>query len=298
MYEGKSVQLTAKDGVKLSAHLFSNHISKPNLIIVASAAGVPQYYYKKFAQFASGSFDFDVLTFDYRGIAGSLNHPIKKDQSLMSEWGSHDLNAAIRWGNTKYDKIFLIGHSVAGQVFPKAEYADSVTAAYFVCTATASKKFWNGWPAFVVNLFWYVAIPLLSVIYGYLPSWVLGGGENLPLPAVKEWRKWGLHPQGVLQGKAEVTRQFARLHMPIHFLNVEDDKILAPVSAAHELMHYYSNAVTTFQFIRPKDLKIKKIGHFGFFSSGNKDKLWSMPIMYFTQYVRSLEELSLADTDR
>ncbi len=298
MHEAKKIQLNTLDGVQIAANLYSNSEPKLNLIVVAPAAGVTQGYYRKFAQFSSQNFDFDVLTFDYRGIGDSLSQHIKQDKSKMSEWGSHDMNEALRWGRSRYAKIFLIGHSVAGQVFPKAEHAKSVTAAYFVCTQTAAKKFWRGWPRLVVNLFWYIALPLTSKFYGYMPSWVLGGGEHLPLHVVREWRTWGLHPQGVLQGNQKVRDQFNRLCIPIHFVNIEDDRILAPLTATREIMHYYGNAVTTFQHIRPKDLSIKKLGHFGFFSSGNKEKLWSMPIMYFTQYVRTLEELSLADSDQ
>ncbi|XOV93131.1 MAG: hypothetical protein ACFHWX_00180 [Bacteroidota bacterium] len=299
MQEARKFELITRDGVQLAASLFHNDTRKSNLIIVAPAAGVPQYYYKKFAEFASEDFDFDVLTFDYRGIAASLKKPIKEDKSTMSEWGSKDMDEAFRWGSEKYDKIFLIGHSVAGQVFPKAEHARSVTAAYFVCSQTASKKYWSGWPKLAVSLFWYIVLPFTSWIYGYLPKWTLGGGENLPFKAVREWRKWGLHPQGVLQGDQRVKDQFNQLHIPIHFVNIEDDRILAPVDATRELMHYYSNAITTFQHIRPKDLHINKLGHFGFFSSGHKEKLWSMPIMYFRQYVKSFEEeISLADKDQ
>jgi len=297
MQQAKNIQLNTLDGVQIAANLYSTSSPKLNLIVVAPAAGVPQNYYRKFAQFASQNFDFDVLTFDYRGIGASLNHHIKQDKSYMSEWGSHDMNEALRWGRSRYAKVFLIGHSVAGQVFPKAEHAKSVTAAYFVCTQTASKRFWSGWPKVVVNLFWYVGLPIANKIYGYMPGWLLGGSEHLPLQVTREWRKWGLHPKGVLQGDQRIVDQFNRLRIPIHFVNVEDDRIMAPVAATREIMHYYGNAVTTFQHIRPRDLRIKKLGHFGFFSSGHKEKLWSMPIMYFTQYVRTLEELSLADND-
>ncbi|MBV6642770.1 MAG: alpha/beta fold hydrolase [Cyclobacteriaceae bacterium] len=297
MQEAKKIQLNTLDGIQIAANLYSNNSPKLNLIVVAPAAGVPQNYYRKFAEYASQNFDFDVLTFDYRGIGASLHGHVKSNRSSMSEWGSHDMNEALRWGRSRYAKVFLIGHSVAGQVFPKADHAKSVTAAYFVCTQTASKKFWSGWPRIAVNFFWYVALPLTNKIYGYMPGWVLGGSEDLPKKVASEWRRWGLHPQGVLQGDPNVRDQFNRLRIPIHFVNVQDDKILAPVTATREIMHYYGNAVTTFQHIRPKDLRIKKLGHFGFFSCRNSEKLWSMPIMYFTQYIRSLEELSLADSD-
>ncbi len=298
MLEAKKISLVTRDGVKLAAKLFRKNQMKDSLIIVSSAAGAPQYYYKKFAQFISQDFEFDVLTFDYRGVGESLNHPIKKEKSNMSDWGNKDLNIAILWGQQYYKKIFLVGHSVAGQIFPKAKNAKFITAAYFVCTQTAAQKFWSGWPGIVVRFFWYLVLPLASSIYGYLPKWVLGGGENLPYHAAREWRKWGLHPEGVLQGDKELKEQFNRLRIPIHFVSIEDDKLFAPVAATRELMHYYGNANTSFQHIRPRDLHVTKIGHFGFFSCSQKEKLWSMPVMYFTQYVKSLEELSLTDKDR
>lgn len=290
MQNERKIDLETDDGVRISATHFIGNERSQNLILIAPATGAPQKYYRKFSEFATGNFDFDAITFDYRGIGNSQLYPIKEDTCTMSEWGEQDLKAVIDWADEKYQRIFLLGHSVAGQIFPKASNSERISAAYFVGSQTAYHGHWEGLPWIYVLIFWYILLPLTTRLYGYLPGWTLGGNINIPKQVALEWRKWGKHPQGVLQGKSEMKKSFDRIRIPIHFINIKDDKILAPVGATRELMHYYTNAVTSFQYIRPRDLHIKKLGHFGFFASKHQEKLWSMPILYFTQFVRKLDK--------
>lgn len=288
MEKAEKFILKADDGVDIGATVFQHRQKSPHLIILGPATGAPQHYYRKFAEFASGNFEFDAVTFDYRGVGDSLTGPIKKDKSRMSDWGQYDLKAIIDWADKRYDKIFLLGHSVSGQLFPKAENRDRISAAYFVGSQTAYYGYWLGWPWIQVSIFWYLSIPLTTLFMGYMPGWAMGGKVSLPKGVAREWRKWGTHPNGVLQDNPQTVAQFNSVKAPIHFVSIEDDKLMAPTAATKELMHYYGNAKTSFQFIRPKDLGVKAIGHFGFFKSRHQEKLWSMPILYFTQFVKKL----------
>lgn len=272
----------------IHATLFSKGRKSPHLIIVCPAVGAPQYYYRAFARYASKYSDFDVVTFDYSGIGKSLHEPIRRDRTNMSEWGSRDLQGIIRWADARYDKICLIGHSVAGQIFPKSKKNGRVLAAYFVGSQSAYHGHWKGIWWFYVVFFWYLLLPIATFFYGRLPGWTIGGDVSLPKYAAKEWRRWGIHPMGILQDDPKAILQFENVAIPAHFLNIEDDKLFAPVAATQALMNQYKNATTTYQFIKPGDLRLKKIGHFGFFKKKNAERLWPMPIYYFSQYVNKI----------
>lgn len=289
MQKAKAFRILTEDSISICATLYTENEQSAHLIIMASATGAPQHYYKRFAEYASHYKDFDTLTFDYRGIGKSLAGSVKDCQANMSEWGRFDLNAIINWADKRYDKIFLLGHSVAGQVFPKAESHKRVTAAYFVGAQSAYFGHWKGLPWIGVLVFWFISLPISTYLYGYMPGWAMGGKVSIPKNAALEWRNWGLHPKGVLQGNMKTSRQFESVRIPIHFVSIEDDRMLAPKHAIHALMHSYKNAVTSYQYIRPRDLGLSKIGHFGFFRSKNQKKLWSMPVFFFTQFLKRLD---------
>lgn len=289
MQKAKAFEIKTDDNVSINATLFKSEKKSPHLIILGPATGAPQYYYKAFATYASKYGDFDVITFDYRGIGKSLKGSLKENKARMSDWGEYDLKAVIDWADNKYNKIFLIGHSVTGQIFPKAKNHKRINAAYFVCSQSAYLGHWRGLFWLQVFIFWFISLPLTTHMYGYMPGWAMGGKVDLPKGVALEWQKWGKHPQGVLQGDQKVIEQFASVNIPLHFVNIMDDRLLAPATATHALMHCYKNAVTSYQYIKPKDLGLRKIGHFGFFQSRFQKKLWSMPMLFFTQFIKKFE---------
>lgn len=207
----------------------------------------------------------------------------------MSDWGSLDLEAVIKWADDKYDKIFLLGHSVTGQVFPLSISRDRLTSIYFVATSTAAVRYWSGVSRLKTMLFWHLILPIISTFFGYLPGWAMGGKTGLPKPAAMEWRRWGLHRRGILQDDETVMEKYYHTFNPIHFLGFTDDTLFAPKKGIHALMKAYANAKTSIQIVNPKTLGLKSIGHFGFFKSKYQEKLWSMPILYFMQSVKKFD---------
>ena len=289
MAQAEAFEITTGDQTNISATLYTGDTKSNHLIIVCPATGAPQGYYRGFAEYAADYNDFDVITFDYRGIGKSLDGSVIDCKAKMSDWGIYDLESVIKWGEKKYDKLFLIGHSVAGQIFPKASSHSKITAAYFVGSQSAYYGCWRGLWLLYVLFFWYFLIPVTTFIYDYLPGWAMGGSIPIPKNVALEWRKWGIHKGGVLQGNKTIIERFESVRIPIHFVNIEDDKLLGPSKATQRLMSQYKNAVTTFQFISPKNLKLKHIGHFGFFKKKFKKPLWPMPMFFFTQHIKKLD---------
>lgn len=282
-----SFSIDTSDKYAINAFLYQGSGKSPHLIIISPAAGAPQRYYKAFANFVSHDFEFDAVTFDYRGVGDSCGESLKSNRATMYEWGKYDLDAVINWANDKYDKIFLLGHSVAGQVFPYADNRNRISAAYFVASQSAYIGYWSGFAKLKALIFWHLIIPTTTSIHGFLPGWAMGGNVPLPKGVAKEWRKWGLSKNGFVSSDADAKDKFNDLHIPIHFVGLADDQLFGPPEAIQALMHRYGNSKTSFQFIRPSDLKLQSIGHFGFFKSQHQEKLWSMPVMYFTQFVKN-----------
>lgn len=286
----ESIQLRTSDDFSISATLFQGGKKGQHAVIIAPATAVTQDYYRPFAEYACGYDQFDVLTFDYRGTGQSIDRPLASFHATMSDWGRYDLDAAISWASSRYDKVFLLGHSVAGQIYPKAAHRGRITAAYFVASQSAYWGAWRGVQKAKVWFFWNVVLPLCTWHFDYLPDWALGGRVALPAGVAWEWQKWGLHKNGVALDDPETKQQFAELRIPIHFVAFDDDKLLAPAKATQKLMTLYKNSKTTFQYVRAADIGRGNVGHFGFFRAENKTHLWPLPIMNFTQYIRQLGE--------
>lgn len=281
--------IKTSDQFDISATRYQFKEKSQHLIIIGPAAAAPQHYYKNFAAFAAEHSEFDTLTFDYRGVGGSLVGSIKDSKATMSDWGHLDLDGVIEWADPQYDKIFILGHSVCGQVFPLCAHRDRITSVYFVATSSAAVRHWTGFSKLKTLLFWHLIIPVTTSVFGYLPGWAMGGKVSLPKTAAREWRRWGLHRMGIIQDDEAVMERYYNTFNHVHFLGFTDDLLFAPPRGVKALMRAYANAKTSSQFIDPKTLGLKSIGHFGFFKSKYQEKLWTMPIMYFTQSVKSFE---------
>ncbi len=285
MARTRDIWLEARDGAKLSATLFEASAKAAKaIIIIAAATASPQTYYRRFAS-ATASDEWDVLTFDYRGVGRSLHTRLKYSRAKMTDWGMLDLDAAIRWAKSSgYQNIYLLGHSVAGQIFPLAENAHRVKAAYFVGSQTAAQRYWHGFSKFKVWIFWFILIPTLTRLYGYLPGWSMGGKVGIPSTTAWEWRTWGKHPQGVLQGLEDRKQAFAEIDIPMKLISLEHDNTLAPRAAVEALMTYYPQARTSHEHLLAKSYNADKLGHFDFFRSRFKDSLWPKPVDFFREH--------------
>ncbi len=277
----KKIRIVTEDGFQLSATLFESDTQTKELVIIGPATGAPQSYYRPFAKYVKDEKGMNSLIFDYRGVGESLDTSIEKSDASMNDWGTKDLKAIINWAYDHGYRIYLIGHSITGQLLPLTESADKIGAAYFVASQTTSSYFWEGKYRLLVLMFWRVIVPLLTKIYGYFPGWGMGSKISLPKGVVEDWRKWGLHKDGVIQGEPRRQDLYSRVTNYIHFLSMADDHLFAPRLATEQLMRRYFGARSTFEMIYPEDLSVKEIGHFGFFRNRFRESLWQKPIDYF-----------------
>lgn len=274
--------ITARDGFEIAATLYYQEESRipTPIVIMAPAMGVKRTFYDKFAR-KIASDGFRVVTFDFRGIGGSAAENIRKDTSTLHNWGLLDMTAVIDWAATAAggQQVFLIGHSVAGQIFPLAKNRQLVNAACFVASVSAYWKLWRGFDRIKIFLFFHVIIPFLTTTFGYLPGKLFGSSVDLPYGVAREWAKWGKNPQYVLSFRPTVQQNFQDISIPLLFLTFTDDKI-APKKPALALQKWYGTNARKHVHISPKDIGVKSVGHFGFFREKMADALWQPTIAW------------------
>ena len=282
--EFQKAKIPATDGYELSAHVFQAGEEAKGCVIIGSATGANKGYYKNFAKYLN-EHGYHAVTFDYRGIGDSLHGDIKDFKGSMLDWGTKDLDGVLRWVEKRFGtkNLLMVGHSVAGQVFPLSEEYQKVRAAYFVGSQMAYYGHWSGKEKLYVMVFWHLVIPLCTRFFGYLPAWTLGGGEHLPSGIARSWRAFGLHPEGILEDDPERKSKFANTQTAVKFVGLKDDHLMAPPKSVEALKNNYGASVIDLQILDPKALHTKNIGHFGFFRKKFKDLLWADVLEWFEQ---------------
>lgn len=276
------LQLISPDGYRLGAHLYRGQEPVRANLVVGGATGVPQRFYRRFAEFASLR-GFQVLTLDYRGIGESAPRSLRGFEVNFLDWARLDLACAVEHLARDSDlPLFMIGHSFGGHAFGLLPNVDRVRGLYTYATGAG----WHGWmPAWErlrVQLMWNLVGPLLTTWKGYLAWSLLGMGEDLPLNIFHQWRKWCSYPHYFFQDPAlaaEVQGLFARVRTPIVAANSLDD-LWAPPASRNAFMKGYCNAPWQPHDILPRQLGVGRLGHMGYFRS-QASALWKESLDWF-----------------
>ncbi len=85
----EKLELRAIDGYPLSAMRYRARGPEKARLLVAGATGVPQGFYRRFAEFAAGQ-GYTVLTFDYRGVGGSAPKTLRGFEASFLDWARLD----------------------------------------------------------------------------------------------------------------------------------------------------------------------------------------------------------------
>ena len=275
---------SASDGYPLIGTLYTpEHGIKAN-IVLASATGVPQAFYRRFAEYAT-QFGYQVLTFDYRGVAQSAPKRLKGFKMSYLDWGTLDLAAAIDFLAQDPIPLFMIGHSYGGQALGLAPNHAKVTAMY--CFGTGAG--WHGYMPFKekmkVQVIWNIIFPPMVAVTGYLPWSKLNMGADLPIGVYQQWRKWCKNPTYFFADPEQHTliAQYAQVKTPIYAVSALDDDWALP-NSRHAFMQHYSNAPMQFINISASDYGLKEIGHMGYFRKG-AEKIWDEILQAFHDFI-------------
>ena len=275
------LELRAADGYTLSALRYRPAGLARGRLIVAGATGVPQGYYRRFAQFAAAR-GYDTLTLDYRGIGRSAPPTLKGFRMDYLDWGRLDLAAAVEamHGDDGLPLV-MVGHSYGGHAFGLLPNHDKVHG--FVTFATGAG--WHGWMPRLeqarVLFMWRLLGPVLTRWAGYLPWSRLGMGEDLPLDVYRQWRHWCRYPNYFFDDPAmqALRAGFDRVRTPIVAVNATDDH-WAPPRSRDAFMAGYRHTRWRPVTLDTAALALGPIGHMGYFKAA-ASPLWAATLDWF-----------------
>jgi predicted alpha/beta hydrolase len=269
------LRIPALDGFLLAATLYepAPAADRDVTVLVNSATAVPRSYYDGFARHLAGQ-GFAVLTYDYRGIGESRPRRLGRFRAWMRQWGEEDQAGVLDWiaGHLRPSKLLVVGHSVGGQIVGLAPNNRRISALLGVA---AQNGYLGHWPAptrYSLALRWYLTVPLVSRLFGYVPGW-LGIKEDLPGGVAREWAAWCRRPDFLFEGHEERRRGFERFARPILAYSFADDPY-APRPAVESLLGAYRNARIAHRHVAPREVGAPAIGHFGFFRDRFRETLW------------------------
>lgn len=269
--------LTTEDGYSLVSTRYACEATSPPkaCVIIASATGVPQRYYRHFAAYLAKR-QIECWTLDYRGIGKSRPKSLRGFEASMITWARLDLSALIDFVSDRCDApLSLVGHSFGGQTLGLLPNANKIHR----CLTFGTGAGWTGWMPFSERLkvysFWWFFGPLLCLQSGYLSWSRLKLGEDLPLGVFKQWKRWCQFPHYFFDDPdmAEQIQGFGHLDIPIFAINSVDDRWAPPASRDAFFSELQRAPVETLDLV-PGHYRQNRIGHLGYFYP-KLEQLWA-----------------------
>ncbi len=270
-----------RENIALDArqHIVARFFAPPGdakaAVLVVPAMGVTQAFYAPFAEWLAAQ-GYLVATFDFRGIGQSRHGRLRRLDVDVLDWARQDCAAMVDALSVQAPDrpLYWIGHSLGGQIFPFVPNRQRVSRMVTVATGSG---YWRENSAALRRTswwLWFVAVPLTLRLFGYFPGKRLRKVGDLPRGVMEQWRRWCLNPEYAAGAEGEPARKlYAAVETPIVSLSFTDDEFMSLRNT--EAIHgQYANARCTMKRIAPKDIGVRRIGHFGFFRPKFADLLW------------------------
>ncbi len=269
------IAIEAADGYKLAARLYEPAGEPRAAVLLASATGVKQSFYRSFARFLCDA-GFRVVTFDYRGIGESLNGRLRGFPGSASDWGINDTSAVLDWAAERAPggKVIYCGHSIGGQLVALLANHGRIAALMGVGAQAGYLGHWPMPAKLGFGLLMHGVMPVLTPVVGYFPSRLFGLGEALPKGVALEWARWCRHPDYLLGMKDGPGRDHVEAFAGrVVAYSIADDRI-APRRPVAVWLDWFTGAEREHRHIRPEDVGERAIGHFRVFKLGDASPLW------------------------
>jgi predicted alpha/beta hydrolase len=100
-----------------------------------------------------------------------------------------------------------------------------------------------------------------------------GLGADLPAGVALEWARWCRHPEYLFGHRADAKERIARFDRPTLLYAFTDDAY-APSGAVQAFVRMAQNPQLELRTLRPSQLGVREVGHFGFFRAHFSQSLW------------------------
>ncbi len=269
----KPLKIKTNDNNYIVANIYEANNSE-TVLIIASATGVKQSFYKKFAEYLCTK-GITVITFDYTGIGESLQTSIKKIKTNVAHWGKVDLDSVIKYAKNNYSdaNLIVVGHSIGGQLIGLAQSSLEVDKILLIATQSGYWKLWKGNNRLKMWANWYLLFPILTNLFSYMPSKKISGMENLPKNVAKQWSSWGRKSNYLFDEFKGNDLFFNEIQCSILAISIEND-FYAPKEAVDWFVNKFKKANIKRVHIIPSNYNSKNIGHFGMFRENFSNTLW------------------------
>ncbi len=256
------------------------------MVIINTATSVRCRYYFRFATFLFRH-GFDVITYDYRGIGESSPARLRGFDVCWIDWGRLDFDAVLRYAEQSFSgqPIYIVAHSIGGYVLGLAESNHRIRRIFTMGAQYAYRGDYAAHARLRMLVRWHVAMPLLTVLFGYFPGKKLGWLEDTPKGIVRDWIFSRERLEDAWRGRSAarypdtqaLVQQFAAVTAPTLAVSVTDDEF-GTLPAVERLLAYFSGSPRMHLRISPQSIAEPSIGHFGFFHSRFEQKLWRIPL--------------------
>ena len=275
--------LQVNDTVSLALRVYEPAGAARASVVIGGAMGVRQSFYEAFARWMAQQ-GFRVTTFDYRGHGDSLHGAMRDVNADLFDW-AQDYEAVISAAKAALpmQPLYLLGHSLGAQLPGLLRKPGQVDG---LLSVAAGSGYWrDNAPKLrrVVPYFWWVLVPLATRLCGYFPGRALKKVGDLPSGVILQWRRWCLHPAYSVGAEgAAVAQSYGAVRFPVLALSMADDELMT-LRGTHNLVNLYANTERRVESISPAELKVRRIGHFGFFRDQFRQSLWPRAVAALAQ---------------
>jgi predicted alpha/beta hydrolase len=268
----RDISIPARDGFALAASLFEPAQATGQVVVINAATGVPRRFYRHYAA-ALARAGMLAVTYDYRGIGDSRPRSLRGFDARVDDWVFKDMAGVVDWlaGQVKPDRLFLVGHSVGGQLAGLLDNAGAIAGMVTISAQSGHWRFQGAEQKWAVWLHAHISMPVLSHLLGYMPFSWFGAGEDIPKAAALQWARWCRDRNYLLGDEDLPLDRYQRFLAPVLAYSFEDDK-WGTARSVDEMMEAYPNVER--RHLKAGDAGLKSIGHLGYFRP-QSGPLWS-----------------------
>lgn len=285
LVEQRELQIRCEDEALLAASLYTPSVPRGG-VMIAPATGIKRGYYHYFASYLAEQ-GYIVLSYDNRGIGGSLHGKLVDCRASLRDWGSLDMPAVLELLRAQCPgmPLHLVGHSAGGQLVGLMKNSGLLCSFFNFGSSAGQLRNMEGFFRLKAKFFLNVYSPLSNQIWGYTKSQWVGMGEDLPRVVAKEWAQW-CRGRGYVETAFGTTVQehwYDQLDCPSMWLHATDDDIAVQANV-EDMIRVYSRSPSQRVVVEPSEHGLHgEIGHMGFFRRRAK-VLWPMASKWFDSH--------------